>query len=171
MGRIKRNYYQSSFYHVCSRGNNRRHILGDAQSKKCLLALIARYQARYQFRIYAYVIMDNHFHMVLETAESANVSRVMQGILLAFSIWYRKSRDYVGHVWQGRFVSRVIVDERQFAENIRYVHENPVRAEMVTQAQDYPYSSAAVFEGRVGHEVDGLVISRYEEDAAGTLLQ
>lgn len=142
MGRIKRIHYGSACYHVCARGNNRRFIFERNEAKEYFLTIVARYQRRMKFRIYAFVIMGNHFHLLLEVDELFGISKVMQGILLSFSIWYRRREKYVGHVWQGRFKSRLVDNEIQLAENIRYIHANPVRANMVKTETEYVWSSA-----------------------------
>jgi putative transposase len=160
MGRVKRIHYGSACYHVCARGNNRRYILEKVEAKEYFLAVVERYQKRMEFKIYAFVVMDNHFHLLLEVDERFGISKVMQGILLAYSIWYRRHEKYVGHVWQGRFTSRLVESEVQLAENIRYIHANPVRAGMVKEEIDYKWSSAQCWGDykRVDNKVYGLDI-------------
>ncbi len=160
MGRIKRIHYGSACYHVCARGNKRRYILEKVEAKESFLAIVERYQQRMKFKIYAFVIMGNHFHLLLEVDERFGISKVMQGILLSFSIWYRRREKYVGHVWQGRFTSRLVQNEIQLAENIRYIHANPVRARMVKEEIDYKWSSAQCWKEyqRADNKVCGLEI-------------
>ena len=80
--------------------------------------------------------------------------------MLAYSIWYRRHEKYVGHVWQGRFTSRLVESEVQLAENIRYIHANPVRAGMVKEEIDYKWSSAQCWGDykRADNKVYGLDI-------------
>ena len=162
MGRVKRTHYGSACYHVCARGNNKRYLFEKLEAKERFLETLARYQRRMKFKIYAFVIMGNHFHLLIEVDERFGISKVMQGILLSFSLWYRRREKYVGHVWQGRFTSRLVVDESQLNANIYYIHMNHVRAKIVQSAIDYLWSSARFWEssGEVGTKVFGLGITR-----------
>lgn len=146
MGRIKRIHYGSATYHICARGNNRRYVFEKLEAREKYLTILSRYQKRMKFKLFAFVIMGNHFHLLLSVDERFGISKLMQGILLSFSLWYRRHEKYVGHVWQGRFTSRLIENEAQLVENIRYIHDNPVRAGMVNRAIDYKWSSASVWE-------------------------
>ncbi len=171
MGRLKRIHYGSACYHVCARGNNRHYVFNDAEAKEKFLSILKRYQQRMNFKIYAYVIMGNHFHLLIEVQERFGVSKVMQGMLLSYSIWYRRRKGYVGHVWQGRFSSRLVEDDRQLAENISYIHQNPVKAGIVKNEIDYAWSTARIIRefDEKRNNVDGIMVSRYGEDV-GTLL-
>lgn len=163
MGRLKRIYFESSWYHITARGNNRYPILGSDVGKSRFISTLRRYQDRRGFIVLGFIVMDNHFHLLLEAGEKKNVSKIMQGILLSYSCWYRTTHGYVGHVWQGRFVSRVIQDERQLKETVRYIHENPVKAGIVKQAEDYPWSSAGLENRGMVGDVEGLMVRAYTE--------
>lgn len=158
----KRVQFGSACYHICSRGTNRRYILGSDEEKDRFLQTLERYQNRMKFEIFAYVLMGNHFHLLLEVQERVGIARVMQGVLLSYSMWYRRQEDYVGHVWQGRYSSRLVETERQFLENIKYIHQNPVRAGIVNKEEEYLWSSARYYLD--GEDSSGLKISRYGED-------
>ena len=112
MTRYKRVYYSQAVYHVIFRGNNRQVILLENSAKEMLLDIVERYRRRLGFTLYAFVVMDNHVHLVVQTSERHNISRVMQSILLSYSCWFRRTHDYVGHVWQGRFKSFCIINEQ-----------------------------------------------------------
>lgn len=117
-------------------------------------------------KVYAMVLMGNHFHLLLSVKERFGISRLMQGILLSFSHWYRKNEPYVGHVWQGRFVSRLVSDQRQMVENIKYIHENPLRANLVEDPLKYRWSTARILreDGKSqNRNFDGLYISEFFE--------
>lgn len=158
MSRYKRLYYSQAVYHVVFRGNNRLEVLLEEPAKKVLLKIIERYRQRFGFALYAFVIMDNHAHLVLETNETHNISRVMQSILLAFSCWYRRNYNYVGYVWQGRFKSFCISNERYLRECVEYIHQNPVRAKMVDYPEGYLWSSARQYAGMGDEAVRELLI-------------
>jgi len=114
MSRFRRLYYGNAVYHVIFRGNNRQNILKLKSDKQDLLNSIRKYQERKQVKIYGFVLMDNHVHMVIEVGEDHNISKVMQSLLLSFSAKYRRKYGYVGHVWQGRFQSKPIMGKSMF---------------------------------------------------------
>jgi len=163
----RRLYYEYPIYHIIARGNNRQSILGLPQDKEAMLDSLACYKIRYSFKIYAFILMDNHFHLIIETHPLHNISKVMQAVLLSYSNKFRHQYKYVGHVWQGRFVSRVIRSEQQLINNIKYIHDNPVRANMVQESVEYPWSSAAYYRGlsnsKIGEKID---IDLFGEDTS-----
>lgn len=171
MGRIKREEYGSACYHVCARGNNRRYIFERDEAKTAFLSIISRYQTRMGIRVHALVVMGNHFHLLLSISEKHGLSKVMQKLLLSFSHWYRRNEAYVGYVWQGRFSSRLIKNEKQLIANIDYIHANPVRANMVADPLSYRWSTARVWLGGSRPLVDfeGIKISGFEEIGASSL--
>ena len=152
---MRRIYYENAVYHITARGNNRRNILEESSEKEIFLKVVAKYQKRFSFKIYAYVLMDNHFHMLVECHRLHNISKVMQPILLAYSCHYRNRHNYIGHVWQGRFNSKVIEGENYIVECINYIHFNPVKAKMINDAASYGWSSAKIYDGKI--ENDGIV--------------
>lgn len=158
----KRLYYGNAVYHVIFRGNNRQNILKLKSDKQDLLSSIRKYQERKGFKIYGFVLMDNHVHLIMEVCEENNISKVMQVLLLSYSTKYRRKYPYVGHVWQGRFKSKPIMNEGYFIENLNYIHNNPVRAGMVSNPSEYIYSSAKFYQGIKNKEMDEYIkISRY----------
>ena len=163
----RRLYYENPVYHIISRGNNRQTVFKDHADKESMLDSISRYRLKYSFKIYAFVLMDNHFHLIIETKPTHNISRVMQGILLSYSNKFRYKYHYVGHVWQGRFLSKVIQSEQQFINNAEYIHNNPVRADLVQERCEYLWSSARYYQGLINAAIDGKIdIDRFGEDSS-----
>jgi REP element-mobilizing transposase RayT len=113
-------------YHVTARGNERKAIFRDDSDRGHLLELLSEATERFGIRVHAYVLMDNHFHLLVETPE-ANLSRAMQWLNVSYSIWFNRRHDRVGHLLQGRFKSVVVEDDAGWQEVARYVHLNPVR--------------------------------------------
>ena len=140
MGR-PRLYYATATYHICIRGNNRQAVLGSKEDKEQFLYSLGKFRERFRFRLYGFVLMDNHAHMVIQTNGTADISRIMQGITLSYSQKFRHRYHYTGYVWQGRFKSKVIEGDKYILECLEYVHNSPVRANMVTHPQDYAWSS------------------------------
>lgn len=163
MGRLRREFYVSAVYHVYNRGNNRLEVFKDEEDKEIFLGLLAHYRGRFGFQIYAICLMDNHYHMIIETIQKHSVSRIMHALLLAYSIRYRTKHQYVGHLWQSRFKSRVIEREQYFMECLEYIHQNPVKAKVVDRACDYKYSSAAVHDGSEPMVAGCLTLDSFHE--------
>ena len=84
-------------YHVTARGNERKAIFRDAPDRFHFLELLAELTQRYRVRAHAYVLMDNHFHLLLETPE-ANLSRAMQWLGVGYSVWFNRRHERVGHL-------------------------------------------------------------------------
>ena len=113
-------------YHVTARGNERRDIFHDDRDRAHFLALLAELPARLGVAVHAYVLMPNHFHLLLETPE-ANVSRAGHWLNVSYSVWFNHRHQRSGHLFQGRFAAVILEDDAGFQEVGRYVHLNPVR--------------------------------------------
>lgn len=157
MVRIKRVYYNNAVYHIVFRGNNRQMILKDAKDKISLLETLAKYKERFGYKLHGFVLMDNHAHLVLGTDHKNNISKIMQSILLSFSLKFRKKYNYTGHVWQGRFKSNIIEGENYILECLEYIHNNPVRADIVPASQGYVWSSYYFYNGIINRTVEDII--------------
>lgn len=113
-------------YHVTARGNERKPIYRDEADRFCFLEVLSGLGERFGCRIHAYVLMDNHYHLLLETPE-ANLSRAMQWVNVSYSVWFNRRHGRVGHLFQGRFKALVVEEDAGWQEVARYVHLNPVR--------------------------------------------
>lgn len=141
MGRIGRIYYNNAVYHITIRGNNKQAVLRSDEDKERFLATLSKYKKRFEFKLYGFVIMDNHVHLVIGVSNRNNISKIMQAITLSYSQKFRSRYDYTGYVWQGRFNSNVIESDTYITACLDYIHNNPVRAEMVGKVADYIWSS------------------------------
>jgi REP element-mobilizing transposase RayT len=169
MVRIKRIYYNNAVYHVTFRGNNRQTILKNTEDKEAFLKTLAKYKGRFNFKLYSFVLMDNHAHLVIATNHLHNISQIMQAILLSYSLKFRKKYHYIGHVWQGRFKSNVIEGERYILECIEYIHNNPVRASIVKLAKEYPWSSFYLYNGARNNIIkDKIELDRFGDTSSRT---
>src|SRR6516164_719826 len=117
-------------YHVTARGIDRQALFRDDADRFHFLELLAELGERFGTRIHAYVLMDNHFHLLLETPE-ANLSRAMQWLGVSYSLWFNRRHSRVGHLFQGRFKAFIVEDDAGWQEVARYVHLNPVRVAML----------------------------------------
>ena len=162
MASVKRLYYQNAVYHVCIRGNNKQYILQEEEDKVIFLKSLEKFRTRFGFKLYGFVVMDNHVHLVIQTNSLVSISKIMHAITLSYSVKFRKKYGYTGYVWQGRFRSNVIEGEHYILECIDYIHNNPVRAKIVDKITDYPWSSYHFYQGIDSRIKDYLQIDRLE---------
>ncbi len=141
MARAKRLYFNNAVYHVCVRGNNRQYILQEEKDKITFIESLEKFRSRFGYKVYCFVIMDNHVHLVIKVNSLISISKIMHAVTLSYSVKFRKKYGYTGYVWQGRFKSSVIEGERYILECIDYIHANPIRAGIVARIEDYPWSS------------------------------
>ena len=133
--------FEGAVYHVTVRGDNREPtFLGDADYCH-YLGLLRRYKEQFRFTLYAYALMPNHVHLILEPSTGSTISRIMQSLSIAYTRYFNERYHRVGHVFQGRFHSRLIDKDNYLLVATRYVHRNPVRAKLSQRAEQYPWSS------------------------------
>ena len=141
MGRVKRVYYNNAVYHVTIRGNNKQAVLKNDTDKDALLSTLSKYRLRFGFKLFGFILMDNHAHLIIAVNSLINISKIMQAIALSYSQKFRRKYKYTGYVWQGRFRSNIIESDVYILKCLEYIHNNPVRAGIVDKPQDYKWSS------------------------------
>jgi len=129
-----------AFYHVFSRGNERRAVFYDDRDREHFLALLGVVRQRFEAEPLAYVLMPNHYHLVLRTLRP-NLSRAMQWLGVAYTNWFNARHERSGHLFQGRFRAVLVEDEAYLRRLLLYVHRNPLRSGLVERLADYPWSS------------------------------
>lgn len=140
MARQLRIEYAGAFYHITSRGNERRQIFGGDADREEFKLILQRTKERYAYLLHAYVLMDNHYHLLVETPH-ANIKQAMQNINTSYTVYANRKHMRVGHLFQGRYKAFIIDKENYLLELSRYIHLNPVRAGMVEMPEDYLWSS------------------------------
>lgn len=140
MARQLRIEFEGAFYHITSRGNLRDRIFFDDRDKEMFLEILKRTKERYGYLVHAYALMDNHFHLLIETPK-ANISQIMQNVNTSYTVYINKKYQRSGHLFQGRFKG-IIVDKDEYLVTLsRYIHLNPVRAKTVQRPEDYRWTS------------------------------
>ena len=133
-------------YHILTRGNNRQDVFKDKKDCKKYIEILQRYKEKYRFKLYHYVLMSNHVHLVLETTEKGSkLSEIMKGINLSYAQHYKKRYKHIGHFWQDRYKSIIISKDDYLLACGSYVELNPVRAKIVEDPKDYKWSSYNVY--------------------------
>jgi putative transposase len=152
MARPLRITYPGAFYHVTSRGNEKKDVFKSRKDREKFLEYLTSATERYGAVIHVYCLMDSHYHLLLETP-ACNLSQIMQHINGAYTTYFNVKRKRVGHLFQGRFKA-ILVDADEYATELsRYIHLNPVRAGIAGKPEDYPWSSYRSYIGQsVGSE-------------------
>src|SRR5262249_13420791 len=128
-------------YHALNRGNNREKVFFESGDYLAFLDSLRKTKERYPFRLFAYCLMTNHYHLVLQPEPGQSISRILLSLTVAHTWHYHRRCRTSGHVWQGRFKSPVIQDDGHLLTVLRYVESNPLRARMVSDLAAYPWSS------------------------------
>ncbi len=135
----------SLIYHIYSRSNGKIPIFKSRNDFIYFRSLLKRYSLRFDLKIYHWVIMTNHYHLLLELEEPKRISKIMAGLSKAYSCYYHKVYSTAGFLWQGRFKLQPVQEDNYLVACGRYIERNPVRAGMVNEAYEYPYSSARYY--------------------------
>lgn len=146
MGRTPRLEFPGAFYHVIARGNHRQPIFHDDRDRRQYLSRLEHYRSRYGFTIYAYVLMANHVHLLLQAA-AIPLSKIMQSLLCAFARFYNQRYEQVGHLFQGRYKAILCNRDDYLLELVRYLHLNPARVQHPMDPWTYPWSSHRAYMG------------------------
>ena len=144
MARPLRIEYPGAFYHITSRGNERKAVFKSARDREKFLSYLGSATERYAAIVHVYCLMDNHYHLLLETP-AGNLSQIMHHINGAYTTYYNTKRERSGHLFQGRFKAILIEADEYAKELSRYLHLNPVRAGMCAHAEEYPWSSCRYY--------------------------
>jgi REP element-mobilizing transposase RayT len=146
MSRPLRISYPGAFYHVTSRGNERKNVFLSEQDRKRFLDYLESANEKYGAIIHCYCLMNNHYHLLLETSQ-ANLPQVMHQINASYTTYFNTKRSRSGHLFQGRYKA-ILVDKESYAlELSRYIHMNPVRVKSVENPWEYKWSSCGIYTG------------------------
>lgn len=140
MPRKPRKTSSSAIYHVILRGVNRQAIFLDSQDCLQFLNILKQYKKEHNYEIYAYCLMDNHVHLLIKEGDES-ISNTMKRIGIKFVAWYNKKYDRCGHLFQDRFKSEPVENEKYFWTVFRYIHQNPLNAGIETKVGRYKWTS------------------------------
>jgi len=140
MARPLRIEFPGALYHVTSRGHARQRVFRDDEDREMFLATLAWVVARFRWRCHAYCLMDNHYHLLIDTPQP-NLSRGMRQLNGVYTQRFNRRHRQVGHLFQGRFKAILVEQEGYLLELARDIVLNPVRAKRVKTPERYPWSS------------------------------
>jgi REP element-mobilizing transposase RayT len=146
MARPLRLEYAGAVWHVTSRGNAKEKVFEDDEDREAFLEVLSRVVTMFRWKLHAYVLMGNHYHLLVETPEP-NLSRGMRQLNGIYTQRFNRRHERVGHLFQGRFKGILVEKDRHLLELARYVVLNPVRAGIARAPRDWPWSSYRVTAG------------------------
>jgi putative transposase len=152
MARKPRIQFEGAFYHIIVRGNQKQDIFLDDTDCRRYLERLNTYKNTCGFILYAFILMRNHVHLLVETPKDP-ISRIMQRINFTYTQYFNRKYGKVGHLFQGRYKSYLCDKDTYLLNLVRYIHLNPVRAGLVKDAAVYQWSS----HGDYVHGTKGLV--------------
>lgn len=141
MPRIPRVIVEGGYYHILTRGNDRRKLFRYRQDYIFFLKTIKWYLVKYPVDILNYCLMSNHLHILIRVNKPEDLPKFMQGLLQVYASYFRRKYHSTGFVFQNRYKSIYIESDSYLLECARYIERNPLRAKIVSDIQNYPWSS------------------------------
>jgi len=171
MGRKPRVEFQGAIYHVIKRGNNRDYIFRSREDKEEFLKCLETANEGDVFNLLGYVIMDNHYHLIIETKEMP-LNKIMQKVNNSYSKNYNKRHNRTDHVFGGRYKSILVNDDKYLLTLLRYIHANPVRAKILHNMADYGWSSDQFYRNNIKKQVHiDKILKMFSENRTVALVE
>lgn len=148
MPRQAREKSSSGIYHVMLRGINRQNLFENNADRQRFIDTIGYYKTISGYNLYGYCLMSNHVHLLVREADES-ISMAIKRISSSFVYWYNQKYNRCGHLFQERYKSEAVESEGYFLTVLRYIHQNPVRAGIVKEMEQYPWSSYLEYLGKV----------------------
>ncbi|MDO4617069.1 MAG: transposase [Lachnospiraceae bacterium] len=146
MSRQPRRISATNIYHVILRSVNQQQLFEDVSDFQKFLYVMQDCSEKYECRIYAYCLMSNHIHMLVNVPEEY-LSSLFKSIGARFAGWYNKKYARTGYLFQSRFFSKPVETQEYFLRSIKYIHDNPVKANMCRYPTEYNWSSSRAYYG------------------------
>jgi len=140
MPRVSRKKSNSGLYHIVMRGINRQIVFEDEEDSRKFIHTLQKYKNICEYQLHAYCLMGNHVHLLLKEGKES-LETVMRRICGSYVLWYNKKYSRVGYLFQDRFKSEPVEDNRYYLIVLRYIFQNPVKAGIVTRIENYSWSN------------------------------
>lgn len=170
MPRVQRLRGEFCTYHVVQRGNEKKNIFRNDEDKLRFLETISKARAKYDFLVYAYCLMDNHVHLLIHD-KGDDISKLMKSINVSYVAYFNRVYERSGHLFQDRFRSELVKNDRYLLEVSRYIHNNPVKAKLVEKPSEFKWSSYNIYSGQANDDFDLLDTSMVLGFFAGSNLK
>ena len=172
--RYARKVSETNIYHIMIRGNERKNIFNDFDDKLRFIDTLKRMKEKNEYELYTYCLMDNHVHLLIKELKDP-IHRSMKRIQVSYSYYFNKKYQRIGHLFQDRYKSEVIATDEYLLECARYIHNNPVKAEIVNAVTEYQWSSFKDFIGLNNNtnrivEID-MILGIYSTNREKAILQ
>jgi len=132
----------AGFHHIINRGVARNNVYKCDEDKEKFLEILCKACKAYRVNIHDYCLMDNHYHLLIETS-SKNLSLFMRQLNANYAIYFNKKYKRIGHLWQGRYKSWYIVNETYLYELFRYIEQNPIKVKVAQNIGEYRFTLLA----------------------------
>ncbi len=147
MPRQARDKGEFSIYHVIQRGNEKKSIFLSDEDRSRFIEILVNMKKKYNFLLYAYCLMDNHVHLIIDD-NGNDISKIVTSINISYAQYFNRIYSRCGHLFQDRFKSEMVNNDAYLFELSRYIHNNPVKAGIVKKPQEYLWSSFNIYTGR-----------------------
>ena len=168
MPRKPREFVAGGIYHVFNRGNNRNVLFEVKEDFSCFKGMLYEGGKREGIKIYHYCLMSNHFHLLVRSETAESLPHFMHWVQLGYARYFKGRHKTTGHIFEERYRSPRIAEESYYLQCGRYIERNPVKAKMVQNAEEYPYSSAGYY---VKGKRDPLVTENIYYQSLGKTLE
>ncbi|MDD5729877.1 MAG: transposase [Candidatus Omnitrophica bacterium] len=161
MPRAPRILVDNGYYHVVTRGIDRRKLFRYNCDYDYFLKVTTKYLSKFQIYILHYCLMPNHLHLLVKAGKAEDLPKFMQAVLQVYAAYFRKKYDCVGFVFQNRYKSCLIDSESYLLECARYIERNPLRAKLIDNLLQYPWSSFLMYAKGVQNDIINLINPLY----------
>ncbi|RJR20840.1 MAG: transposase [Desulfobacteraceae bacterium] len=144
-----------SIYHIIQRGNERKSLFLSDDDRLRFIDTLWRMKKKYNFLLYAYCLMDNHVHLLIDD-NGNDISRLVKSINISYAYYFNQTYKRCGHLFQDRFRSELVDNDEYLLGVSRYIHNNPVKAGIVKKPPEYRWSSYNIYTG-MARDIDGLI--------------
>ncbi|HPM42899.1 MAG TPA: transposase [Candidatus Omnitrophota bacterium] len=141
MARVARILIDYACYHLMTRGNQKEKVFFQEEDYVRYLRILGRAKSRYGALLYAYCLMPNHVHLLVELENTRNMSKFMHWVNRGYTAYFNAKYERVGHLWQGRFRSKPILKGSYLLQCSEYIESNPVRSQLSPDLASYKWSS------------------------------
>jgi len=129
------------YYHIITRGVQKQTVFKSGKDFTVYLEIVKKAKKKYKIQIYAYCLMSNHIHLLIETDTAKTMSKFMQQLNRKYSVYYNNKYKLTGHLWQDRYISKPILKEQYLLDCAYYIETNPIRAGLTANIIDYEWCS------------------------------